>query len=280
MRKIGILSDIHSNYIALEEILNKLRKENIDEYVFCGDYITDGFKDNDVLEAIRSINSNIVAGNREVSVATYDGSSWKDLNQFKSMQYSYDNITKENLEFLRSLPIFKVITLAEKKVYFSHGSHKNVREAIWEDSYNIFDTLINKYNADIYITGHTHMPFCKRYKGKLFINAGSAGSPVNGNPASIYGILEIDGDNISFSHRVFNYDYNMLKKEYLNSEYHKKCIEWSNLLIYTFRDAFDYHCDFIQYINKTTNGDLKQNSKLWNEKLIQYCKMKNLDILE
>ena len=280
MRKTAVLSDIHSNYIVLKEILNELEKENIDEYLFCGDYVVNGFEDNEVLETIHSLNTkNIIAGNRDVSIATYNGHSWKDLNQFKAIQYSYDNITKKNLDFLKSLPIFKIITLEGKKIYFAHGAPDNVREQIYKDSYDIFDKLIDRCKADIYITGHTHFPFCKRYKNKLFINPGTVGAPIDGNPISTYAILEIDGDNISYSHRVFNYDYNVLKEHYLNSEFHQKCKEWSNLTIYMFRDGFDYYNEFVQFVNKETNGDEKETSRLWNEMFLEYFKMKKLKVL-
>ena len=37
--KIGILSDIHGNYDALEAVLKRAKKEKIDRFIFCGDLI-------------------------------------------------------------------------------------------------------------------------------------------------------------------------------------------------------------------------------------------------
>ena len=40
--RIAVISDIHSNYIAFKTIIDDIKKENIDEIIFLGDYVTDG----------------------------------------------------------------------------------------------------------------------------------------------------------------------------------------------------------------------------------------------
>ncbi len=277
--KIAIFSDIHSNNLVLKEILHKLKDEDINEYIFSGDYITDGFEDNEILSLIRSITSNIIAGNREVAIASYSDNSWENIKQLKSMLYSFRNMTEENKEYLKSLPISKLVNINGKKISISHGSPYNTRDAVWKDSYDVFDQLINEYDADIYITGHTHRAFDTTYKGKAFINSGAVSGPISGEPVATYGVLEIDGEDIKYSPRIYKYDYNAVKEYYLNSKYHQECQEWSNLLIYTLRDGFSYSCDFIKYLNQITNEDQVENSKLWDEKFKEYCKLNKLKIL-
>ena len=43
MKKIAILNDIHSNYLLLKLVLDDIQKYNVDDFIFCGDYVTDGF---------------------------------------------------------------------------------------------------------------------------------------------------------------------------------------------------------------------------------------------
>lgn len=51
--KYAIISDIHGNYTAFVECLKKIEKLNIDEIIFCGDYITDFPEPHDVLKLIK-----------------------------------------------------------------------------------------------------------------------------------------------------------------------------------------------------------------------------------
>ena len=48
MKKIAIINDIHSNYLLLKLVLEDIKKYNVDDFIFCGDYITDGF-DNEIV---------------------------------------------------------------------------------------------------------------------------------------------------------------------------------------------------------------------------------------
>ncbi len=39
--KVAVLSDIHGNMVALEEVLKDAKKEQVNEYIVLGDMITD-----------------------------------------------------------------------------------------------------------------------------------------------------------------------------------------------------------------------------------------------
>lgn len=47
--RIAVLSDIHSNLIALNLAIDSLRNEKVDKICFLGDYITDGENENEIL---------------------------------------------------------------------------------------------------------------------------------------------------------------------------------------------------------------------------------------
>lgn len=53
--------------------------------------------------------------------------------------------------------------------------------------------LIEKYRADIFITGHTHIPIIERVDGAIHVNPGSPSHPkleLNGIPAPSVGLIE------------------------------------------------------------------------------------------
>ena len=103
MKKIAIINDIHSNYLLLKLVLEDIKKYNVDDFIFCGDYITDGFDNDRVLNLIKNKTENIIAGNRDLSIANYDNKSWNRINQMKSMLYAYNNTTEEHISTLSFL---------------------------------------------------------------------------------------------------------------------------------------------------------------------------------
>ncbi len=62
--KVAVMSDIHANMVAFNWALSDVKKEDVDEYVFLGDYITDGEDSGLVLEKIRELSSYVIRGNR------------------------------------------------------------------------------------------------------------------------------------------------------------------------------------------------------------------------
>ena len=272
MKKIAILSDIHGNNLLLKKVLDCLENDNIEDYVFLGDLVG-GFEDNEVLDSIKSKTRNVIAGNGETEASNYDNKSWENLDQWKPRLYVYKNLSKNNLNYISQLPIFKIIEIDGYKICISHGNPYSVNDAIHSNDYKIFDILIKEIPCDIYLFGHTHEPFKEFYKDKLFINPGAICCSSYGKPVSSYGILFLDKERIDYVPKEYYYNFEELKNYYLRSKYHKECIEWSNLFIYSLRDGYGYFQDFIKFAT-----EISDNNKSWNDKFEEFMKSKNLEI--
>ena len=210
--KIAIIADIHANYYCLKKALEDIKKRKVKEIIFLGDYITDGFENNKVLDVIKNYKY-VIAGNREISIANYDGHSWDGSEQFKNMLYTYHNITEKNRDYIKKLPPYRIITCNGKKICLSHGIPFNSRECVNFDSFAIFDKLMEKYPCDVYLFAHTHEAYCTTYKTKLFINPGSVILPADG-PTLKYGILDLR--NMKYEPISVLYDLKELREYYLN----------------------------------------------------------------
>ena len=55
--KYAIISDIHGNFPALQAILKDAKNQNINHYLFAGDYCLSGPWPNECIEAIKSISN-------------------------------------------------------------------------------------------------------------------------------------------------------------------------------------------------------------------------------
>lgn len=274
MSKIAIINDIHSNYLLLQKILNYTRKQNIEKYIICGDTITDGVWVNEVLESLEKIDPIMVNGNREEAIINYDGVSWNNNPRFALMLYTYKNISKDNLEFIKKNEITKTVTIEGIKICISHGSPYKVRDLVYHDSYSLFDRLIKDFNADVYLFAHTHVPFCTKYKNKLFINAGAL-FPCYNKQVVVFGVLDINDKTVNYSQIELKYDFLEVKDFYLNSLTYQVSPEWCNILINEFAKGIDYYNLFADYLDKNYKTI---DNNTWKEAFQRFMKEKNLDI--
>lgn len=272
-KKIAIINDIHSNYLLLDKILNYTEKIGVSDYIIGGDAITDGIWANEVLDRLQKINAIMINGNREESIINYDGSSWQNNPQFSMIHYTFQNISLKNMNFLKTLPNYRIVNIAGVKICISHGSPYNIRDLVRFDSEDLFDSLIKDYDADIYLFAHTHIPFNRKYKDKLFINVGAL-LPHDKKEVS-FGILQIEDKTITYYPQKLKYDFEEVKNFYLNSHFYDVSPEWCNILINEFKDGIDYYQMFAKYIN--TNYQTIDN-KHWKEEFNKFMKQNNLDI--
>lgn len=274
MPKIAIINDIHCNYLTLKKALNYLKDKNIDKYIICGDSITDGYENNLVIDTIKKLNPIIINGNRELSIINYNERDWQNSLQYASMLYTYDTLSKENKEYLKTLPTYKITTIAGFKFCISHGSPYHVRDLIKVSDTAIFAKLIKDFNCDIYLFAHTHKPFYKEFKGKTFINVGSF-LPAMKKPVATMGILSINNKKINYKLIEINYTAEEIKNYYIGSPLYQKCPEWCNLLIWEYINGIDYCNDFIKYLNKRYKII---DNNTWKIGFPKYMAEKQLDI--
>ena len=262
--KLAVFADIHSNYLVFKKAFEQTKDMNVDNYIFLGDHVTDGFDGGKVLDLIKSTGGHAVNGNREVSLVEHHNNKnkdWKMYRQWDSMRYGYECLSKENIEFIESLDIYKIVNINDKKVCMSHSTPYSVRGDVFSDSYEMFDKLIEDYDCDIYLFGHEHKNFVTFYKNKYFINPGAMGLPTWGLPYR-YGIIEINDDNINFETMEVDYDFDELANYYRNSEYYDIATIWCELLLLTMQDGNDHPTHFIAMIIKEAlekNIDISKN---------------------
>ena len=83
--KVAVLTDIHGNFIALDAVVNDIKKHNVDQTIVLGDLISD-FPDqtNNVLDLIKQFSDHVIKGNREHYIISIDERN-REFNQFKTI---------------------------------------------------------------------------------------------------------------------------------------------------------------------------------------------------
>lgn len=269
MKKIAILNDIHGNLYLLNQILNYLKDKNIDYFIIGGDYLTDGPGCNDIINIIKKLPATVINGNRELSILEFSKSKKLSKGRNYPMYYIYDQLTEENLEFIKSKNIYETIQIEDQKIVISHGSPYNVRCMNHPYDIGLLEQLIKDFNADIYLFAHIHKNYSNIYKHKKFINAGAVNVAGNSSLLTNFGILLIDGENSTYEQIHLPINFDELKEYYTSSEYHQECFEWSNIILNTIKNGYDYTVNFSNEYDE---------SLTYEENFANFVKNNNLDI--
>jgi putative phosphoesterase len=196
-RKIALFSDVHANLHALKAVLGDIEAEGVQEMACLGDLVGYAAFPNEVVALIRERNIPCIRGNYD------DGVGWdrKDCGCFykdpvakelgnRSFEWTKARTTAENRAFLASLPLELRWEVEGLKVQLVHGSPRRINEYLYVDrSEESFARIARQSKLQVIAFGHTHRPFHKLSEGVHFINVGTAGKPVDGDPRVGYALV-------------------------------------------------------------------------------------------
>lgn len=219
--KIGIISDIHGNEVALNEVL-KILQNNVDEIICLGDIIGIGPNGNDVINIVSKLNNfSTVLGNHE-RYYLYGFNNPLSCTGNEHQNWIKAQISEENGEYIRTIPVEIRREYNGKKLLFLHYARKNFEELKFElikknANYDDLNDIYKKYDADIIFYGHEHIAsiFDKERK---FINPGSLGCPYTVKNQGRYGILEVSDNNIDYHNYTFTYDSSKITTDMFNKK--------------------------------------------------------------
>lgn len=200
--RIAVISDIHSNYDALQAVLSAIGTH--DALVCLGDLVGYGAQPNEVVSEVRSLKPDaIVMGNHDYAVSTGDTSGFVD-HAVKAVEWTRREISSENLSYIASLRSKTAFTASGTKIALAHGSPRDpLNEYIYpSDSEFILRSFIDESGGDALLLGHTHVPFGQKYGSKLIGNPGSVGQPRDGDARASYAILEPSTETTFQIHRI------------------------------------------------------------------------------
>jgi putative phosphoesterase len=114
-------------------------------------------------------------------------------------------LSSSDIAYLESLPKELHLEIAGKRVLLTHGTPDSVDEHIYPDTpEERLRDIASKSSADVIITGHSHIQMKRVVDGVTFINPGSVGRPVDGDPQAEYAILSFKPLTVEF--RRVSYD--------------------------------------------------------------------------
>jgi putative phosphoesterase len=190
--KIVIVSDIHANFAAL----TTLPEKDYDQLWCVGDLVDYGPNPHEVIQWIRHQAAVIVRGNHDHAVGfNVDpecSAPFKRLAN-ETRRFTQEVCTKEDVKYLRSLPIQMEVSEMATSFYLVHAIPTDPLFGYCAERSERWQKEIAWIHADVLVVGHTHTPFVRRIGHTTIVNPGSLGQPKTGSPLACYAIWQ-DGE--------------------------------------------------------------------------------------
>ena len=225
--RILLLSDIHSNLDALEACL--AAAPAYDSVVNLGDIVGYGANPNEVIDRSRQIGRVFVRGNHDKAACGLI--DLKDFNPLAALATTWtrDQLTPENLEWLRSLPHGPVQIDGVPDVQFVHGSPGDEDEYVVTARDAVEPLMLTSRAVTFF--GHTHLQGCFTMNGvhldafrpvyktvgqtessevplkgglRYMVNPGSVGQPRDGDWRAGFAVFDSDTRIVTFCRVPYN----------------------------------------------------------------------------
>lgn len=193
MTKIAFISDIHSNFVALEVVLEQIDSLGITQIYCAGDIAGYHSQINECCDALKERDIKTVMGNHDWYLGG-GGLCERSKTASKVIAFQARVITPSNLDWLRNLPL-QISTPAFRMV---HGSWSNPLDDYFEPE----EVYFSKLEGNVFVTGHSHIPTIQEFESGLYCNPGSVGQPRDNDPRASFAVLE----NGRFSIERVTYD--------------------------------------------------------------------------
>ena len=285
--KYAIISDIHGNATALKAVLEDVKNKGITDYIIAGDYCLSGPYPDECISIIRNLkNAHIIRGNEEQYLENLIGQnqeSWTD-GQMQISYWCYRNISKENLDYLFSLPHTIDFNCNGVNIHIAHsknaflgedGPEEKIRSDVLAYEFkdksltperleefvetsiknnSDHDKTLRNLDAGVYIFGHMHIQWDYEDKDKkiFLVNPGSCGLPLDGVTGTIpYTILDIsDAGKVTVEKCRIPFDTEEYIEVLKTTTQYSEANVWSKVIIKELRSAKEHLTFFLQFANK------------------------------
>lgn len=211
--KFAVLSDIHGNMFALRAVLADIEKQQVDRILCLGDLAMAGPEPNKTVDFVRTQDWTVIQGNTDEMIAHFSEEVFEKVKadapiMANALRCDVNELSQENIEYLKNLPINKCLDVDGVKILLVHGSPRRNNENVFPNmDMKVIEQIFHEVDADLVFCGHTHMPCGYQTESKItVVNDGSVGRPFTENPDACYVLAEIINGEVFIEHRMIDYD--------------------------------------------------------------------------
>jgi predicted phosphodiesterase len=210
--RVAVISDIHSNFHALEAVFAAIDREAPDEIWCLGDLVGYGPRPNRCCRRVAARTSICLAGNHDLGVLGTLSLELFSPDAATACRWTRDVLEPDAREYLEGREPY----LRRKDAELYHGSP---RDPVWDYVFteDAAAESLALTTAPLVLVGHTHIPLALTLEGgsiaggvapdgtsiqlegrRWLINPGSVGQPRDGDPRAAWLLLDFDAQLASF----------------------------------------------------------------------------------
>ena len=185
--KLGIISDIHGNFPALEAVMGELHAAGCEQILCLGDVSGYYSMVNECIDLLRKENVISLKGNHD-SYLLGEGLCPRSNSVNRCIAYQQGIITDENRAWLAALR-------PSMHTEHFHAIHGGLNDPL-DEYVEQFDFRQGRAvfpDTRVFLSGHSHIQRLQREGDVIYCNPGAVGQPRDHDPRAAYAILE-DGE--------------------------------------------------------------------------------------
>lgn len=206
--RVALVSDVHSNLIALDAVLEDLDKMGIDQILCAGDLIGYYPYPNETINRFRSRKIRSILGNHDRAVIRINPVGMNKMAA-EAILWTAKHVSAESIDYLKGLTSRLRLEMGGSSLGLYHGSPRDDDEYLYE--VDAGPELLEMCGCQTLVVGHTHMPYVRVHPSGAIVNAGSVGQPRDGDARSSYVIFDVDSGG--FEMRRVPYDIEAVERD-------------------------------------------------------------------
>lgn len=153
--RVAVISDIHANMEALQEVLADIAQVDVDSIICLGDILGYGPNPEEAANLLRSLSIPTVMGNHELVLADPEVLEWFNDPARESLILSLRLISRKNRNWLRGLDA----RLVFEGALFVHASPPDsLTKYLFDWTDGELESLFRTVEQRLCFVGHTHSP--------------------------------------------------------------------------------------------------------------------------
>jgi predicted phosphodiesterase len=210
--RLALVSDLHGNALALEQVLSRIASHGADQIICLGDVATLGPEPERVLELVHESGALCIMGNhdefmlRPELVASY--TSIPVL--IDAIDWCRSRLSAASFDVIRGFRVDYELPLNAREALLAfHGTpSSNTTDLLATTDPATVEDWIGNASGTVLVGGHTHLQMLRQHRGRLLVNPGSVGMPfkeyVAGAapevlPYAEYAIVDADATSVNVS---------------------------------------------------------------------------------
>ena len=197
--RLGVVSDVHSNLVALEAVLADVSGD-VDRLVCAGDVVGYNPWPAGCVDELRERGVPTVMGNHDRMVAT--GRNFRGNGMARSgVEHATDELNDVQRAWIENLPRERAVADGRVKLVHDHPEVTDKYTYPEEFGSHLLGRGDDDDPEDVLVLGHTHVQHHEVYDEGIVLNPGSVGQPRDRDPRAAYAVVDLEDRSVT-EHRV------------------------------------------------------------------------------